>query len=411
MTRYLILVPDGMADEPLGVLGGRTPLQAAATPHMDALAAAGEVGLVRTVPPGMPAGSDVANLSVLGYDPRAVYTGRAPLEAISMGVRLAPGDVAYRCNLVTILDGVMRDNTAGSITSEQAVLLIAALRERFRDSPYEFHPGVSYRHLMVWRGGMEADCTPPHDILSRPVGGYWPRDRDGDVHAAAALMRVMESAHEVLGRLRPGTDIWLWGQGAAPRLPLLEERRGLRGAVVAAVDLIRGIGVAAGMDVIEAPGATGDLDTDYAAKGTAAVAALAGHDLVLVHVEAPDEAGHQGDPAAKVSAIERVDADVLAPVLGMEEPPAVMVLPDHFTPVRLRTHTDPPVPFLIAGAHMVAAAGTTAATPPDGGKPSGTAASATTAASFSEEAAAASGLFVESGPELLDRFLRTGERA
>ena len=263
---------------------------------------------------------------------------------------------------------------------------------------------------------MEADCTPPHDILSRPVCGYWPRDRDGDVHAAAALMRVMESAHEVLGRLRPGTDIWLWGQGAAPRLPLLEEQRGLRGAVVAAVDLIRGIGVAAGMDVIEAPGATGDLDTDYAAKGTAAVAALAGHDLVLVHVEAPDEAGHQGDPAAKVSAIERVDADVLAPVLGMEEPPAVMVLPDHFTPVRLRTHTDPPVPFLIAGAHMVAAtgaaaAGTTAATPPDGGKPSGTAASATTAASFSEEAAAASGLFVESGPELLDRFLRTGERA
>ena len=389
VTRFVILVPDGMADEPIDALGGRTPMEAAATPCMDALAAAGEVGLVRTVPAGMPAGSDVANLSVLGYDPRAVYTGRAPLEAVSMGVKLGPGDIAYRCNFVTIADGLMRDNTAGSMDSEAAAVLIAALRDRFAGSPFEFHPGVSYRHLMVWRDGMEAECTPPHDILDRPVGGYWPRDLDGEAHAAAELMRVMESAHEVLGGLRPGTDIWLWGQGTAPRLPLLAEQRGLRGAVVAAVDLIRGIGVAAGMDVIEVPGATGDLETDYAAKGAAAVAALGDHDLVLVHVEAPDEAGHQGDALAKVTAIERVDAEVLAPILAMPHPPALLVLTDHPTPVRLRTHTDPPVPFVIA----TPAESAEAAAPSASAKP------------FTEAAAAAAGLLVGSGPELMDRFL------
>jgi len=411
VTARAIVVPDGMADEPLDELEGRTPLEVARTPHMDALARRGTVGLVRTIPQGMPAGSDVANLSVLGYDPRAVYTGRAPLEAASMGVELGPNDVAYRCNFVTIVDGVMRDNTAGGIGGREAERLIAALAERFADGPFEFSPGVGYRHLVVWRGGAEVDCTPPHDILDRPVSGHLPGDRPhttagGDENAggapggepdadrqevaAARLRELMIAAREVVDPLRPGTDIWLWGEGRAPRVPALLEQRGLRGAVVAAVDLVRGIATCAGMDVLDVPGATGDLDTDYAAKGSVAAAAVDRYDLVLVHVEAPDEAGHQGDVAAKVTAIERVDEEVLGPLLRRGDVPGVLVLPDHATPIRLRTHTDPPVPFVFAAGG--------AAVPEGRDVPAGG------ARSFSERDAAA-GQTVADGPRLMDWFL------
>jgi 2,3-bisphosphoglycerate-independent phosphoglycerate mutase len=380
MRPRVILVPDGMADEPLPALDGRTPLQAAATPVMDAMAGRGVVGLVQTIPGGMAPGSDVANLSVLGYDAAALYTGRSPLEAASIGVDLGPDDVAYRCNLVTIADGVMRDNTAGHISTEQARVLIAALAEAFAGSPFEFHPGVGYRHLLVWRGGETAPCTPPHDILDRPIGAYLPPGPAG-----AALRQVMQTAHELLGRLRPGTDIWLWGEGRAPRLPRFADLYGLRGAVVGAVDLIRGLGVYAGLDVLEVPGATGGLDTDYAAKGRVARAALASYDFVYVHVEAPDEAAHMGSVQEKVRAIERVDADVLSPLWEAERRPAVLVLPDHLTPIRTRTHATPPVPFVYAVPDLALV---------------GPAAPA-----YDEAAAAATGLSLASGAELMTRFL------
>jgi 2,3-bisphosphoglycerate-independent phosphoglycerate mutase len=375
----VVLVPDGMADEPLEELGGRTPLQEAHTPHLDAMASAGVMGLVRTIPKGMAPGSDVANLSVLGYDPKQVYSGRSPLEAASIGVALGSSDVSYRCNFVTIADGMLRDNTAGHIPTEQADVLVCALSEAFAGSAFEFHTGVGYRNLMVWRGGELVACTPPHDILDEPIAAHLPDGAGG-----AALRDVMLGAHEVLGTLRPGTDIWFWGEGTAPRLPSFASLRGLRGCVVAAVDLIRGIGVYAGLDILEVPGATGDLHTDYAAKGRAAVAALAAYDFVFVHVEAPDEAAHDGSAAEKVSAIERIDAEVLAPLLSAQQQAAVMVLPDHPTLVRTRTHASDPVPFVFTAPGVESAA---------------------TAPPFDEASAAATGLALESGAALMDRFL------
>ena len=375
-----MLVPDGMADEPLEVLGGRTPLQAAATPAMDAMARQGVVGVVQTVPDGFAPGSDVANLSVLGYDAAAVYTGRSPLEAASIGIDLGPDDVAYRCNLVTIADGVMRDNTAGHIATEQARVLIEALGRAFSGTPFEFHTGVSYRHLLVWRGGELVPCTPPHDILDRPIGDYLPPGAAG-----ATLRQIMQTAHELLGRLRPGTDIWVWGEGKAPRLLRFAQLHGLRGAVVGAVDLVRGLGVYAGLDVLDVPGATGGLDTDYGAKGRVALEALARFDFVFVHVEAPDEAAHMGAVQEKVVAIERVDAEVLAPLRDAGQRPAVLVLPDHLTPIRTRTHASSPVPFVYAASGLQL------------GGPS--------APAYDEAAAAATGLSLPSGEALMTRFL------
>ncbi len=324
MRRRVLLVPDGMADEPQAELGGRTPLEAAHTPAMDDLARHGVVGLVQTIPSGLPAGSDVANLAALGYDPSKVFTGRSPLEAANIGVELGPDDVAYRCNFVTIADGVMKDHAAGHISTGEGRRLVAALQAALGGGAFEFHAGVSYRNLVVWRGGALVPCTPPHDILDQPVEGYLPGPLDGEPVAAdappAVLRALMARAREVLAPLRAGTEIWLWGEGTAPRLPRFRDLYGLSGAVVGAVDLVRGIGRCAGFDVLDVPGATGDLDTDYGAKARAALAALEDHEFVWVHVEAPDEASHMGSLPEKIRAIERVDREVLAPLLAAPAP-------------------------------------------------------------------------------------------
>jgi 2,3-bisphosphoglycerate-independent phosphoglycerate mutase len=387
MRKRVLLVPDGMADEPQAALGGRTPLEAAKTPAMDRLARGGVVGLVRTVPEGLPPGSDVANLAVLGYDPAAVFSGRSPLEAANIGVELGPDDVAYRLNFVTVADGLMKDNTAGHISNEDGRRCVAALQAALGGGTFEFHAGVSYRNLLVWRGGAMVPCTPPHDILDRPVAGHLPGAAAGagDTPQAATLTELQRRADEVLAGVRPATGAWFWGEGKAPRMPAFSDLYGLHGAVVGAVDLIRGIGRLAGLDVIDVPGATGDLDTDYGAKARAAVAALADHDLVWVHVEAPDEAAHMGDLREKVRAIERVDAEVLTPILAALPRPDVLVLPDHYTPLATRTHAGDPVPFVI-GASLPGSGG--------GG-----------AMVFGESEAAATGLLVPSGPALMRLFL------
>jgi len=391
MRKRVLLVPDGMADEPQAALGGRTPLEAAETPAMDGLARGGIVGLAMTVPPGMPPGSDVANLAVLGYDPAAVYSGRSPLEAASIGVELGPADVAYRCNLVTIVAGVMKDHTAGNIATEKARSCIDALQAALGDSSFEFHSGVSYRHLLVWRGGAVVPCTPPHDILDRPVEDYLPGAAAGAGAGVAAgspaarLGELQRRADEVLTGVCPGVHAWFWGEGTAPSMLRFKDLYGVSGAVVGAVDLVRGLGRLAGLDVIDVPGATGDLCTDYGAKARAVVAALDGHDLVWVHVEAPDEAGHMGDLHEKVRAIERVDAEVLQPILMSAGHPAVMVVPDHLTPLRTRTHAAGPVPFVISEPSPGAGGGG--------------------AMAFGESQASHTGLFVPDGPSLMRLFL------
>jgi len=345
------------------------------------------VGLVRTIPEGMAAGSDVANLAVLGYDPATVFSGRSPLEAASIGVELGPTDVSYRCNLVTVVDGVMKDHTAGSISNDDACRCVAALQAALGGGPFEFYAGVSYRNLLVWRGGELVPCTPPHDILDQPAAGYLPGVTSGvaDSPAAIRLTALQRRADEVLAGVRPATSAWFWGEGRRPNMPLFKDLYGLRGAVVGAVDLVRGIGRLAGLDVIDVPGATGDLDTDYGAKARAAIAALDDHDLVWVHVEAPDEAAHMGDVRAKVRAIERVDAEVLAPILSSSQRPAALVLPDHHTWLSTRTHADAPVPFVISEP-----------LPGSGGGG---------AMTFCEAEAAATGLLVASGAELMRLFL------
>jgi 2,3-bisphosphoglycerate-independent phosphoglycerate mutase len=388
MRKRVLLVPDGMADEPQAALGGKTPLEAAATPVMDGLARGGICGLAQTVPDGMPPGSDVANLAVLGYDPAAVFSGRSPLEAASLGVELGPDDVAYRLNLVTVAGGLLKDNTAGHIANDDARRCVEAVQAELGSDAYEFHVGVSYRHLFVWRGGAVVPCTPPHDILDQPVAGHLPGEAAGVAGAgspAAELTDLQSRASEVLERVRPGTSAWLWGEGTAPTISPFRDHFGLSGAVVGAVDLVRGIGRLAGLDVIDVPGATGGLDTDYGAKARAAIEALADHDLVWVHVESPDEAGHMGDLREKVRAIERVDAEVLAPIMACDARPGVLVVPDHLTPLRTRTHAVGPVPFAISDS-----------LPGIGGGG---------AMDYGESQAAMTGLFVENGTALMRLFL------
>lgn len=367
--KYAIIIPDGCADEPQEVLGGKTPLEAASIPAMDAVAAAGRVGLANHVPKALAPGSDVANLSLLGYNPLEHFTGRAPLEAAAQGIQLGPDDWAVRCNLVTVEDQVMRDFTAGHISSEEAAALIRSLHEELGSEHVQFYPGVSYRNLLVYRscGGsapfsIHTRTTPPHDLTDRSVQDDYPRGPGSDLlnQWMADSVRVFAEHPVNVARRRegklPATNIWLWGLGSAPRLPSFAQRYGKRGAMITAVDLLRGLAVLLGWRRIEVPGATGYLDTDYAAKGRYAVKALEDVDLVCVHIEATDEASHEGNAAAKVKALEEIDRHIVGPVydaLRAYEAYRILVSPDHPTPLRIKTHSHGYVPWAMAGTGIV----------------------------------------------------------
>jgi 2,3-bisphosphoglycerate-independent phosphoglycerate mutase len=370
-TKFVIVIPDGAADEPFEGLGGKTPLQVARLPEMDRVASDGVVGRSRNVPDRFLPASDVATLSLFGYDPEKFYTGRAPLEAAAMGVELGPDDWAIRCNLMTILEGRLTDFTAGHITSEEGKPLIEAIQERLGQSgAIEFVPGVSYRNLLIWRGrpgeSSFSDATktvPPHDHPDEPASQYEPTGPGAD--RLVDLMRRAEpilaehpvNASRIKTGKRPANAIWLWGQGKAPSVPKFVDVHGLKGAIISAVDLVRGVGVLAGWDRIDVPGATGYLDTDYAAKGEYAIRALADHDVVCVHVEAPDEASHEGRADAKVEALERMDRDIVGPIrraLAGYENSRILISPDHSTLLRTRAHDRAPVAWAIAGTGLPA---------------------------------------------------------
>jgi 2,3-bisphosphoglycerate-independent phosphoglycerate mutase len=364
--KHAIIIPDGAADEPQASLGGKTPLEAAHTPAMDAVAAAGVVGRSSNVPDSLEAGSDVAMLSLLGYDPLKHFTGRAPLEAAAQGIELGPEDWAVRCNLVTIEGGVMRDFTAGHISSPEAAELLKTAQQNLGGDRLQFYPGVSYRNLLVYRGGggpapfsRDTRTTPPHDLTDKPVTDGYPRGPGSDVLRQLMGQSVACFAeHPVnLARRRQGklsaTHVWLWGLGRRPQLPPFAELYGRQGAMITAVDLLRGLAKLIGWQRIEVPGATAYIDTDYAAKGRYAVEALRQFDLVCVHVEATDEASHQGDAAAKVEAIEQIDRHIVGPVheaLKSLGDYRILVSPDHPTPLRTKTHSHGFVPWAMAGA-------------------------------------------------------------
>lgn len=358
--KHVILLGDGMADFPIDVLGGKTPLEYAHTPHMDRMAAEGTLGLIDTIPEGLPPGSDVANLAVLGYDPRGCYTGRGPLEAANMGITLSPEDVAFRCNLVTLDDGadpIMEDFTAGHISSAEAKRIITDLGNEIGSETFCFFPGVGYRHLLVWKGGeSELQVTPPHDITGKAVGPHLPQGKGAEqINRLMRLSREFLVDHPVNTErkergLKPATSIWLWGQGRAPRIRKMTERFQIRGGVISAVDLLNGIGVYAGMEILTVEGATGYTDTNYRGKAEKTLSALKELDLVFVHVEAPDEMGHEGNMEGKIKAIENFDEKVVGTVLQGSEnlgPLRIAVLSDHPTPLILKTHVGDPSPFAV----------------------------------------------------------------
>jgi 2,3-bisphosphoglycerate-independent phosphoglycerate mutase len=359
--KYVILLGDGMSDQKIAALDGKTPLQAARTPHMDFMAKRGRLGLAQTVPQGYPPGSDVANLSMFGYNPVDCYTGRSPLEAASMGVELGPDDVAFRLNLVSLEPRggrlIMEDYSAGHISSADGRELVEELQRRLGNEEFSFHPGVSYRHLLVWHGGSTAiKATPPHDITGQDILKFIPSGEGAD-----KLMNLMNSSQMIFHNHpqfkrraeageTPANSIWLWGQGKAPAIEPFSSKFGLSGAVISAVDLIKGIGIYAGLDIINVPGATGYLDTNFQGKAQAAIDVLKQRDFVFVHVEAPDEASHSGNLADKIRAIELFDEQVVGPVLeGVKQfgDYRILCAPDHPTPVALMTHTSDPVPFIL----------------------------------------------------------------
>jgi len=400
--KYIVLIGDGMADYPVAELGGKTPLQAARTPNLDRLARQGVLGRVNTIPPGFAPGSDVANLTVFGYDPAVYYTGRAPLEAVAMGVKLGPADVAFRCNLVTLSredgDIYMDDFSAGHISTEEAGRIVRDLGKELGNEEFNFFPGVGYRHLLVWRNGeacLRLKTTPPHDITGRNISPHVP-EGDGDED----ILWLMNRAQKILpshpvnrertrAGKKPANAIWLWGQGKAPALEPVTRRFGIRGAVISAVDLIKGIGFYAGLEILSVPGATGYLDTNYAGKAQGALKALEDGDLVYVHVEAPDEASHNGKLADKIRAIEDFDEKIVGPILaGAEkfEEFRLLILPDHFTPLAIKTHSPEPVPFVLfsskEGKNLLKRD-----------------------RSFDEESAEKTGILIERGYELMEKFI------
>jgi 2,3-bisphosphoglycerate-independent phosphoglycerate mutase len=348
--KYVILVGDGMADEPVPELGNRTPLEAARTPNMDALTAQAEIfGLARTIPDGFEPGSDVGNMSIFGYDPKRYYTGRAPIEAVSLGIDLKPSDVAVRCNLVKLAakngQTLMEDYSAGHISTDKAHELIKLLKPALEDENFTLYPGISYRHILLWRQGQDRfRATPPHNIPGQVVDKHLPSGLGSE-----ALLELIEKSQKIL-KNQQANSIWLWGAGKKPNLPALHKRFGIQGVVISAVDLVRGLGLCAGLEVILVSGATGYLDTNYKGKVEAALKALQKNDFVYLHIEAPDETGHEGIAAKKVQAIEDFDSKVVSPLLaGLQEFPefSLLLMPDHPTPVSIRTHTADPVPFLI----------------------------------------------------------------
>lgn len=361
--KYIILLSDGMAGRPLSELSGRTTLEAAHTPVMDTLAKVSEIGMTSMVPKGMALGSDTANLAVMGYDPKKYYTGRSPLEALSIGVDMADSDISFRCNLVTLSEEgdayeerTILDHSSDEISTQEAEVLLSAVKERLVKEGYQFYTGTSYRHLLIWKGGRVLELTPPHDILTKKIGSYLPKD--------PVLREMMEKSYEILEHhpinenrrkngLKPANSLWFWGAGTKPALTSFEERTGKKGVMISAVDLLKGIAIGAGMDCVCVEGANGGLHTNYKGKALAAVQALTedGYDFAYIHVEAPDEMGHQGSAAHKIEAIEHVDKEVLGTVAEKlnqaGEDYRLLLLPDHPTPIEVRTHTGDPVPYLL----------------------------------------------------------------
>ncbi len=399
--KYVILLGDGMSDLKIKELNSKTPLQFAKTPHMDRLASKGVVGTASTVPPGYPPGSDVANLSVMGYDPAEYYTGRSPLEAVSMGVELEPDDVAFRCNLVTLsekgeyAEKTMVDYSADEITTPESGELIRKINKMLGSENIIFHPGFRFRHLLVWKGGPEGmDLTPPHDISGREIAEYLPKGEGG-----ATLLRLMEESYNILSGhpvntkrtgqgLRPANSVWFWGKGKKPSLASFYEKYGLRGSVISAVDLIKGIGICAGLDIVNVENVTGTVETNFRGKVKAALDEFSkGKDFVYLHVEAPDAASHRGETETKIKAIEMVDEMLGLLLQGLKqfESYKVMVLPDHPTPLSIMTHTDKPVPFVIYTSGQ------------DNKNADGT---------YDEDTAEKSGLAFPEGYKLMDYFIR-----
>ncbi len=362
--KYLLVIGDGMADYPVDALNGKTPLQVANKPHIDELAAKGRSGILKTIPEDMGAGSDIANLSILGYNPKKWYTGRGPLEAASRGVKLGKDDIAFRCNLITEENGGLVDYSADHITSEEASELIKHVGNKLgKPNEIDFYAGVSYRHLLVFRNSSysnEVLCTPPHDAIGIKISEALPKAKTTEAEFTVSTLnkmilsskKILENhpvnANRISRGKKPGNMIWPWGQGKKPSIPTLQERYGIRGAVISAVDVVKGVGIYAGMKVINVPGATGFYDTNYEGKADYALETLKTYDMVLIHVEAPDEAGHFGDYEQKIKSIEDLDKRLIGRLMeGLDREYTVAVLPDHATPIKVKTHTRDAVPFTI----------------------------------------------------------------
>ncbi len=401
--KYVVVLSDGMADLPIEELGGLTPMEYAKTPNMDLLASGGTVGMVKTVPQGMKPGSDVANLAVMGYNPEACYSGRSPLEALSVGVAMKDTDVVFRCNIVTLSEEepyeskTILDHSSGEISTQDADILMDSIRDVFQNETFQFYTGTSYRHITIWDNGEVLDMEPPHDHLGQVIGPFLPENPH--------FREMMEKSFEVLNshplnvkRAAEGhnkaNSLWFWGAGTKPSLQNFREKTGLKGTMISAVDLLKGIAVGAGMEIVEVEGATGSLDTNYIGKAQAAVNALleGGQDFVYIHIEAPDEMGHQGKADHKVQSIEEIDKHVIGPVKealdNAKEDYRILVLPDHPTPICKRTHTADPVPFVIYDSSKVE----------------------NHTRVFSEKAASDTGVFVEDGYRLIDLLINQEEK-